>query len=975
MIAVIFLGLAMLWEHGAQAAPPSPLETSRFTLFESGQTRPIALSKNGRRLFALNTPNNRLEVFHVDRSGLTPLFSVPVGLEPVALALRNDHEIWVVNHLSDSISIVDIDEQEHARVVRTLLVGDEPRDIVFAGPGKRRAFITTAHRGQNLRFDPQLTTPGVGRADVWVFDADQLGDTLEGDPLTVITLFTDTPRALTVTPDGRRVYAAGFHTGNKTTTINEFLVRQAITTIPGRIYPELRLAHNNPPEPLVNHEGKSQPSVGLIVQFRHGHWVDDLGQNWDDLVPFSLPDRDVFTIDAMADPPRAVADESYSGVGTVLFNMIVNPANGHVYVANTEAQNQNRFEGAGAASGHTVRGHLHESRITVLGRSGLSVEPRHLNKHIDYDHCCDPIPNKENDTSVAFPQGMAITPDGRTLYVAAFGTREVAVYDTQELESDRFVPDARKQIPVSGGGPSGLVLDRPHGRLYVLTRFDNGISTIDLDKQREVSHLNLYNPEPAHIVKGRRFLYDASLTSSHGDSACASCHVFGDLDSLAWDLGDPDGDQTENTGPFKVDTDIGFFLLRAIDPLTGDLLPNPLTPHFRPMKGPMTTQSLRGLDNHGSMHWRGDRTGGNRAILGEGADSPDDNVQPNGGSFDEDLAFRKFNIAFVGLNGRDSMLAKEDMQAFTDFILEITYPPNPIRNLDNSLNESQQRGHDFFLGTLPSDTFQTCHGCHVLDKDGNRQFPAVKHPGFFGTDGQFSFEGESQFFKIPHLRNLYQKIGMFGMAALENPSFLITPPGSLQFAPLANVGPQGEQVRGFGFLHDGSTDTVFRFVSGSVFFQRPPGTIPILDPRTPVALPEFLVDGEDPGNLGGLPNPVVPEQDQITLRRDLEAFLLAFDSNLAPVVGQQVTLSSKNAARVGARIDLLISRAQLGECDLIAQTRRGGYVYGNGKFEPATGKGTALSDAKLRETAGKDYGEITYTCTPPGTGPRIALGR
>ena len=56
---------------------------------------------------------------------------------------------------------------------------------MFAGPGKARAFITTAHRGQNVPFDPQLTTPGVGRADVWVFDARHLGDSLGGDPLTM----------------------------------------------------------------------------------------------------------------------------------------------------------------------------------------------------------------------------------------------------------------------------------------------------------------------------------------------------------------------------------------------------------------------------------------------------------------------------------------------------------------------------------------------------------------------------------------------------------------------------------------------------------------------------------------------------------------------------------------------------------------------------------------------------------------------
>ena len=88
----------------------------------------------------------------------------------------------MVNHLSDSVSIVDV-AADPPRVVRTLLVGDEPRDIVFAGPGGTRAFITTAHRGQQRTDpsiagvpgagDPQLTTPGVGRADVWVFDAER----------------------------------------------------------------------------------------------------------------------------------------------------------------------------------------------------------------------------------------------------------------------------------------------------------------------------------------------------------------------------------------------------------------------------------------------------------------------------------------------------------------------------------------------------------------------------------------------------------------------------------------------------------------------------------------------------------------------------------------------------------------------------------------------------------------------------------
>ncbi len=60
----------------------------------------------------------------------------------------------------------------------------------------------------------------------------------------------------------------------------------------------------------------------------------------------------------------------------------------------------------------------------------------------------------------------------------------------------------------------------------------------------------MYNPEPPSVVAGRPFLYDARRSSSHGDSSCGSCHIFGDLDSTTWDLGDPDGTLLNNPGPF-----------------------------------------------------------------------------------------------------------------------------------------------------------------------------------------------------------------------------------------------------------------------------------------------------------------------------------------------------------------------------------------------------------------------------------------
>ena len=190
-----------------------PATAASFTAFESGQVRPLAISPDGSHLFVVNTSDNRLEIFDVN--GGTPVHtgSVAVGMEPVAVAVRSNTEIWVANYLSDSISIVDISATP--RVTRTLLVGDEPADIVFSGTGGNRAFITTAHRGQNSPYNDasnpgELATPGIGRADVWVFNANYLGSSLGGEPLTIVTLFGDTPKALTVSPDGNTVYAAVF---------------------------------------------------------------------------------------------------------------------------------------------------------------------------------------------------------------------------------------------------------------------------------------------------------------------------------------------------------------------------------------------------------------------------------------------------------------------------------------------------------------------------------------------------------------------------------------------------------------------------------------------------------------------------------------------------------------------------------------------------------------------------------------------
>ena len=212
-----------------------------------------------------------------------------------------------------------------------------------------------------------------------------------------------------------------------------------------------------------------------------------------------------------------------------------------------------RFEGPGTYAGHTVQGHLAEARITVI--SGSTVTPRHLNKHIDYTKLAGAtgFDATAKDHSLSMPLEMAVTSDGATLYVAAFGSSKIGVFKTNSLEDDSFdaVAQSANYITVSGGGPSGLVLDEKRGLLYVMTRFDDAIKTIDLHSHRELSHVALPNPEPASIVEGRPMLYDATQFSGNGEAACASCHIFGDMDDLAWDLGNPDSTVTKSTIPIN----------------------------------------------------------------------------------------------------------------------------------------------------------------------------------------------------------------------------------------------------------------------------------------------------------------------------------------------------------------------------------------------------------------------------------------
>ena len=107
--------------------------------------------------------------------------------------------------------------------------------------------------------------------------------------------------------------------------------------------------------------------------------------------------------------------------------------------------------------------------------------------------------------------------------------------------------------------------------------------------------------------------------------------------------------------------------------------------------------------------------------------------------------------------------------------------------------------------------------------------------------------------------------------------------------------------------------------------------------------------------------------------------MLAFDSDLGPIVGQQATLTSPAGSGVNGRISAMIARAAVGECDLVVKgnmsgVQRGAVRLANGNFKTDRASDPTLTDAQLRALAGPAE-ELTYTAVPVGSGTRIGIDR
>src|SRR5574339_625488 len=132
-------------------------------------------------------------------------------------------------------------------------------------------------------------------------------------------------------------------------------------------------------------------------------------------------------------------------------------------------------------------------------------------------------------------------------------------------------------------------------------------------------------------------------------------------------------------------------------------------------------------------------------------------------------------------------------------------------------------------------------------------------------------------------------------------------PGTL----ILQQGPATDQVRGFGFQHDGSLGTLEHFFTAQVFIK---ATTPVVLGGSTVGANPFGIPFVDL-NLLAQGQVVFVEGGGFALRKAISAFMIAFDSNFAPIVGQQITVTSTNLATAGSRLDLLEARAAAGECE------------------------------------------------------------
>lgn len=463
------------------------------------------------------------------------------------------------------------------------------------------------------------------------------------------------PRALAADASGQFIYTVCLLSGNGTTVIP----------------PSAAPPQPNPSDPSL----PPPPRTALIVPAT------------DPRVAWKVGDHDLIAISTGASP---AVTATVSGLGTHLFAIAPNPQTGQLWIANSESLNLILTEPA-------LRGRFARHRLSVVSPQHTIAAIHDLNPEIGSDGEASP---GAIGKALAQPHALTFEPSGSHLWVAAFATDRIARISAADgrvthVSDLRPPPAGSRQMR----GPRGLALHPTSPRLYALGKLSDSLMVIDTTDGKVIYErpVSSHPALPRPVAEARGFLFDARL-SSNGTVSCGTCHLDADTDGLAWDLGDPAG---------------ALLTVPGANLSAHDTTPRPRTMH--PMKGPMVTQTLRGLQNGAPFHWRGDRP-----------------------------TLQSFNPTFDALLG-GSVLPAADMEDLAAYLLTIRHHPNPNRQPDRTLPASTAGGNPVRGRDLYNLHNNHCAICHSLPSgsDGNIDLPQEV--------------GSAQPLKNPSLRTTYQR--------------------------------------------------------------------------------------------------------------------------------------------------------------------------------------------------------------------------
>ncbi|MCP3983273.1 MAG: hypothetical protein GY723_02735, partial [bacterium] len=512
LVAVCTVTLLGVLPAGAGRPRPSH-EAYGHQTYVSPQSNPIAFSEcaSSSWVFAASTTSNRIDVIRADTVSWSD--QVAVGMDPVGLAVKptetcGGRELWVSNHISDSVSVVDIDPSSASflQVVETIQdvdadgvsQFDEPVGIAFS-LNSDKAYVALSSRN-----------------DVAVINTNTYGITGR------LHITNQDPRALTVRRlgpnqgDPELLYVASFESGNQTqlSLCNSIIPGSSLCTTDFATLGAILLA-----------QGPNLPGVPHNI-----------------VVDTDVPDRDVFVFNTATD--ALVSGGEVEHVGTLLYGIAVDSA-GNAFVTQTEARNADNGLTAPPPEGASEELDDLDNRIFLnqigtvsctaggCGSSGLiELEPL-------------PPSHPTAGSQLATPYGIAVSDDDSTLVVTAAGSSRVfTVSTTTGLVLD--IADLGSGASEFQQIPRGLVLQSNSSTgapetAYVLNTLENTVSVVDVSNPSAISVSGSKisigaDPTPSAVRRGRIALNNAN-GSSTGTFSCGSCHPDGNTDQLLWNLG------------------------------------------------------------------------------------------------------------------------------------------------------------------------------------------------------------------------------------------------------------------------------------------------------------------------------------------------------------------------------------------------------------------------------------------------------